>query len=120
MKSSVRRLALLSLALCSLAAQAQNSPATPPTTMPQTAPPSYSPPDAMPNAVADAAITTTLSSDFGQDSQLAPLKLNVASSEGNVSVHGIVPSDELRDRAMALASRVRGVKSVEDDLIVQP
>lgn len=119
MTPSVRLLASLSLALGGVAAQAQNSPATPPTTMPQSAP-SYSPPDAMPNAVADAAITTSLSSEFGHDVDLAPLKLNVASSEGNVSVHGIVPSDELRDRAIALASRVRGVKSVESDLIVQP
>ena len=108
------------VALCvtSFAAQAQNSPATPPSTMPD-APPSYSPPDALPNAVADTVIATSLASAFDRDVDLSPLKINVDSSEGNVSLHGIVPSDALRQRALGLAAGVRGVKTVESDLVVQ-
>ena len=95
---------------------AQSSPATPPSTMPSVG----NPPAASRDAVADAVITSTLNNAFESDPDLSPLKLNVDTSNGNVSLHGIVPSGELRDRAVALAGNVRGVKTIESDLVIQP
>lgn len=69
--------------------------------------------------VADAAITASVNADLAKDPDLSALKINVDTSNGHVVLRGTAPSDDAKQRAAKLASNVKGVTSVDNELTVQ-
>lgn len=70
--------------------------------------------------VADAVITTTVNAELAKDASLSALKINVDTADGRVALHGTAPSEAARERATQLASNVKGVVSVDNQLTVEP
>ncbi|MEW6117505.1 MAG: BON domain-containing protein [Nitrospirota bacterium] len=68
----------------------------------------------------DTAITSKINAKIVQDPELAYLKIDVDTFEGNVTLSGQVPSAEARDRLVALAKATEGVKSVKQNLVIEP
>ena len=69
--------------------------------------------------VDDTTITTRVKADILGDPALKVLQVNVETMQGVVQLSGFVDSQKSEDRAVAIASHVRGVKSVKDDLVVR-
>lgn len=70
--------------------------------------------------VADAVITTSVNAELAKDSSLSALKINVDTADGRVALRGTAPSEAARERATQLASNVKGVVSVDNQLTVEP
>ena len=70
--------------------------------------------------VADAVITTSVNAELAKDSSLSALKINVDTDNGRVALRGTAPSEAARERATQLASNVKGVVSVDNQLSVDP
>jgi osmotically-inducible protein OsmY len=71
------------------------------------------------NKVADAMITTSVNAELARDPKLSALHIDVDTSGGRVALKGTAPDAESRDRATHLASAVKGVVSVDNQLTVQ-
>lgn len=69
--------------------------------------------------VADAVITTTVNAEFARDSGLSATKIDVDTKEGRVALHGTAKSAVDRDRATQIASNVKGVRSVDNQLTIE-
>lgn len=69
--------------------------------------------------VADAAITASVNADLAKDADLSTLKINVDTNNGHVTLHGSAPSEDAKQRATKLASNVKGVTSVDNELSIQ-
>ncbi len=76
--------------------------------------------DKIGDKVSDAVITTTVKAELAKDKDLSALKINVDTANGRVALHGTAPSETARDHASALASGVKGVVNVNNQLIVEP
>jgi hyperosmotically inducible protein len=72
------------------------------------------------NVVPDTAITTAIKTQFAADSQISALSISVETTNGTVTLTGTVPSEAAKQRAINLAQNTQGVKTVVEDLIVQP
>lgn len=70
--------------------------------------------------VTDAVITTTVNAELAKDSSLSALKIDVDTVSGHVALRGTAPSTAARDHATDLAGRVKGVRSVDNQLKVEP
>lgn len=68
----------------------------------------------------DAVITAKVKSSLLADSGTKGLKIDVDTKSGVVQLKGNVASDSERTLAQNLASKVEGVKSVENKLAVKP
>jgi hyperosmotically inducible protein len=68
--------------------------------------------------VDDTAITTKVKSEILGDPALKVLQINVETMQGVVQLSGFVDSKQSRTKAVNIAKHVRGVKSVQDDLVV--
>ncbi|SNS53141.1 BON domain-containing protein [Noviherbaspirillum humi] len=66
----------------------------------------------------DAAITAKVKAALAADAETAPLKVDVATSEGVVRLKGEVKTIVLRRKAEAVAKGVQGVKSVDNQLVI--
>lgn len=99
-------------------------PTTPGTTAPGTtsgttagtAPPSDTAVGRAGSAVEDAAVTATINAELAKDPKLSALKIDVDTSNGRVSLKGKAPDADSRERATQIASAVRGVQSVDNQL----
>ena len=69
--------------------------------------------------VDDSAITTKVKAVIFEDPKLKVLQITVKTFKGEVQLSGFVDSAEAAARAVKLASGVKGVKSVRNDLIVK-
>jgi hyperosmotically inducible protein len=69
--------------------------------------------------VADAVITTTVKAEIAKDSSLSAMRINVDTDSGRVILRGTAPSSQAREHATALASGVKGVVSVDNQLTVE-
>lgn len=69
--------------------------------------------------VADAAISTTVHAAFAKDASLSATKIDVDTTSGHVALRGAASSAAARDRATELAARVKGVRSVDNQLTVE-
>jgi osmotically-inducible protein OsmY len=69
-------------------------------------------------SVSDAVITTAVKTELAKDMELSALKINVATDNGRVTLNGTAPSKPAREHAMALASAVKGVVSVDNQVVV--
>ena len=67
----------------------------------------------------DAIITTKVSASILGDSKLKLLQINVETFKGIVQLSGFVNTNEAATRAVDLTRRVRGVKQVNNSLIVK-
>jgi osmotically-inducible protein OsmY len=74
--------------------------------------------DLVANEVQDAGITARIHVEMDNDATLQGLRILVDTRDGDVLLHGQVPSLAARTRATALARDVQGVKHVENRLEV--
>jgi hyperosmotically inducible periplasmic protein len=70
------------------------------------------------NAVSDATITASVNAKLAGDKELSALRINVDTVDGRVALRGSAPNPSARDRATQLASAVDGVRSVENQLVI--
>jgi len=70
--------------------------------------------------VSDAVITTTVKAEIAKDSSLSAMRINVDTDSGRVVLRGTAPNAQARDHATALASSVKGVVSVDNQLAIEP
>ena len=75
--------------------------------------------DAAGSKVADAVITTSVNAELVKDKALSALKIDVDTSAGRVALKGTAPNAQAKERATQLASAVKGVVSVDNQLRVQ-
>lgn len=68
--------------------------------------------------VDDAMITAGINAELAKDPSLSALKINVDTSNGAVTLHGSAPSSVAKERATTLAATVKGVTSVNNQLVV--
>jgi osmotically-inducible protein OsmY len=69
--------------------------------------------------VDDSVITTKVKSLLAADDFLKSFQISVETFKGNVQLSGFVGSQQAVDKAGEIASSVKGVKSVKNDLIVK-
>jgi osmotically-inducible protein OsmY len=70
--------------------------------------------------VDDAMITTSVKAELARDPNLSALKIDVDTANGRVALKGKAPSNEAREHATTLAQNVKGVLSVDNQLVVEP
>lgn len=68
--------------------------------------------------VSDAVITTSVNAELVKDPTLSALRIDVDTSAGRVALKGAAPSEAARERATRIASAVKGVVSVDNQLRV--
>lgn len=68
--------------------------------------------------VDDAAILAQIKAQLAADSELSALKINVDSMQGAVRLRGEVKTVALRRKAETLARGIKGVKSVDNQLVI--
>ena len=69
-------------------------------------------------AVSDSAITTKVKSNLLADSVVGTLAIDVDTTDGVVSLSGIVASEQERQRAIQAARGIDGVKRVDANNLV--
>ena len=69
-------------------------------------------------AIDDATITAQVNAGLAKDPDLSALKINVDTVNGKVTLNGPAPSAVARDRAETIAKSVKGVTSVNNQLVV--
>ena len=69
--------------------------------------------------VDDSVITTKVKSLLAEDDFLKSFKISVETYKGTVQMSGFVNSQQAVDKAGQIASSVKGVRSVKNDLIVK-
>ena len=74
----------------------------------------------MGDKIDDAVITASVKTEIAKDSELSALKINVDTSGGNVALRGTAPSLAAKEQATTLASGVKGVASVDNQLSIEP
>jgi osmotically-inducible protein OsmY len=67
----------------------------------------------------DSVLTTKVKASILGDSKLKVLQIDVETFKGIVQLSGFVDSQEAADRAVDLARKVKGVKQVNNSLIVK-
>lgn len=69
--------------------------------------------------VDDATITTKIKQSFMADKDVSATQVGVETMQGVVQLSGFVDSVRSEQRAVQLAQQVKGVKSVNDGIIVR-
>ncbi len=69
--------------------------------------------------VDDSVITTKIKSLLAKDSFLKSFRISVETYRGTVQLSGFVDSQEIIDKAGEIASSVKGVKAVKNNLILK-
>lgn len=69
--------------------------------------------------VDDASITARVKEAFVADPQVKVFQIHVETMNGVVQLSGFVDSQASERRAVEIAQRQRGVKSVRDDIIIR-
>ncbi|MEI7036098.1 BON domain-containing protein [Fulvimonas yonginensis] len=67
----------------------------------------------VPGKVDDAWITTKVKSEFATTKEIPATNISVDTSDGRVRLTGTVANDMQKNRAIEVAHRVKGVKSVD-------
>ena len=67
----------------------------------------------------DAVITTSVNASFAQDTDLSAIKINVDTKDGIVTLNGPAPTAAAKDKATVLAKQVKGVASVNNQLVIR-
>lgn len=69
--------------------------------------------------VEDATITASVNAALVKDKDLSAMKIDVDTKNGSVTLHGPAPTATARERATTLAKAVKGVNSVDNQLVIQ-
>lgn len=69
--------------------------------------------------VDDSAITARVKTAMIGDKDVAARNISVETFKGTVQLSGFVDTTDEKDRAAALASNVRGVRSIQNDIKVK-
>ncbi|MDO9357809.1 MAG: BON domain-containing protein [Polaromonas sp.] len=69
--------------------------------------------------VDDVAITASVSSGLAKDPDLSAIKINVDTKDGVVTLNGPAPTSAAKDKATDIAKQVKGVASVNNQLVVK-
>ena len=72
------------------------------------------------SVVSDAEITAKVNAGLAADKDLSAIKINVDTKDGIVTLNGPVPNAAAKTRASEIARNVKDVKSVDNQLNVQP
>jgi len=67
----------------------------------------------------DAVITTSVNASFAKDADLSAIKINVDTKDGVVTLIGPAPTAAAKDKATDLAKQVKGVASVNNQLVIK-
>jgi osmotically-inducible protein OsmY len=70
------------------------------------------------NVAADSAITAAVKAALATDPALSALRIDVTTREGVVTLQGPAPDEKARQRAEVIAAAPKGVRSVENHLVV--
>jgi hypothetical protein len=70
------------------------------------------------DALQDTAITMRIQTSYLFSGHLNPFRIDVDTRDGEVTLHGVVPSDIHRDLAVAMARNADGVTKVSSELEV--
>ncbi len=70
--------------------------------------------------ISDSSITTDVKSQLLMQKDISSLSISVATDKGIVTLEGNVQSEAQKKEVVSIASQVKGVKSVNDKLIIQP
>lgn len=70
--------------------------------------------------VDDSAITTQVKARFAESPAVAATSIKVKTLNGVVQLSGFAKNNTEKSQAGAIASKVEGVKRVENDIIVSP
>lgn len=70
-------------------------------------------------ALADAAITASIKTDFLKDPDLSVLKIDVDTRDGVVTLNGLAESDAAKTRAEHIAEGIKGVRQVRNFLVTK-
>ena len=113
----MKSLMLLAVSAAALAACSESTPPPPPKAAAQVQPaaPKVEPPKPDPNKDLAARVKQALESP---DSKLPSGAIDVTAADGKVSLWGAVGNEAQRRRAATVASRIDGVKSVDNQLKV--
>ena len=68
--------------------------------------------------VDDAVLTATIKTRMTADGRISPTRVNVDTINGNVTLKGVVPTQEEKDAAEEVARKVEGVTSVSNQILV--
>lgn len=68
----------------------------------------------------DAGITTKVKASFAKDKWVKGRDISVRTDQGVVDLTGTVDNKKVSDRATALATKVKSVKAVHNNLKVKP
>lgn len=68
--------------------------------------------------VSDAVITTSVNAELAKDPTLSSLRIDVDTDAGRVALKGTAPDPKAKERATQIASGVKGVVSVDNQLTV--
>ncbi len=71
------------------------------------------------DTVTDASITAAVKMRMADDPVVSAMKINVDTTDGNVTLNGTVQNAAEADKAVGLAKSVAGVKSVASNLVVR-
>ena len=70
--------------------------------------------------VDDVTIGTQLKAKYAADPDISAIKINIDTKQGAVSLRGEVKSLALRRKAESMAREIKGVKSVDNQLVIAP
>jgi len=70
--------------------------------------------------VDDSAITAAIKTQFAEDKGVSATAISVETLKGTVQLSGFAKSQAEKDRAAAIASRVKGVVAVRNSIVVRP
>lgn len=69
--------------------------------------------------VTDTAISAAVNAELARDGELSALQIDVDTTDGRVALRGTAPTESAKARAYALAAKVEGVRSVDNQLMVK-
>ena len=75
--------------------------------------------DKVAQKVGDAAITAAVNAGFAKDPELSPMRINVDTKNGQVSLYGSAPTEGAKQRAQQIALAEKGVTGVDNQLAVE-
>lgn len=70
--------------------------------------------------VDDTTITTEVKAKFAEDKTVSAMAISVETLKGTVQLSGFAKTAAERSQAEALASRVKGVKAIKNNIALRP
>jgi hyperosmotically inducible protein len=75
-------------------------------------------PSSVKNLVSDSTITTIIKLSLLEDEHLSSLDINIETTNGNVTLAGVVPDEASNQRVISIVEAINGVKTVSSKIKV--